>query len=200
MKQLLSSLAVFSLVAVAVPAVAQEAMPRMERAQASISEADFVARRTQALRAADANGDGQVSAEERLAQRQKMRSERMEARFTRLDTNADGQISREEFMADHAQMGHMSRTRGEGARHNARRMAGHGAHQRGEGRMQAMADRTVDIASVEQKARESFARMDANRDGQLSAEERRAARQTMRESRRGERTARQPSPSMPVSE
>lgn len=200
MKQLLSSLAVFSLVAVAVPAVAQEAMPRMERAQASISEADFVARRTQALRAADANGDGQVTAEERLAQRQKMRTERMEARFTRLDTNADGQISREEFTSGHAQMGHMSRTRGEGTRHNARRMAGHGAHHRDGGRMQAMADRTVDIASIEQKARESFARMDANRDGQVSAEERRADRQAMRESRRGERTARQPSPSMPVSE
>ena len=66
--------------------------------------------------------------------------------------------------------------------------------------MNAMAGRTVDIASVEQKARENFAKLDANRDGQVSAEERRAARQVMREARRAERIARQPSPSAPVSE
>lgn len=210
MKYLLNSLAALSLVAVAAPAVAQSAgaqnpAPRMARAQAPQSEADYVARRTQDLRAADANSDGQVTPEERRAQRQKMRAERTEARFTRLDSNADGQISREEFAAGNSRMGRMAHARGEGM------------HPRGEGHMRtrtnmrqnmrqnmgthhAMAEQTISIANAEQKARESFVRLDANRDGQVTAEERRAARQASHQARRAERNARQPSPSAPVSE
>ncbi len=208
MKHLLNSLAVVAVMAVATPVIAQQAAPAAARAPqartaAPVSEADFVARRMQGLRAADANNDGQVTPEERRAHHDKMRAERTEARFTRLDSNADGQISREEFAAGHTRMEHMQRGEGAhrmGAHAGRDRVAGHrGTGHQHMARMN-MNDRTIDLATAEQKARENFAALDANRDGQVTREERRAAHQAMREMRRGERAARQPSPSAPVSE
>jgi len=182
MKHLIKALAGVALVAVATPAMAQETAPRAQRAQAPASEAQFVERRMQALRAADTNNDGQVSAEERRAYAQSRQAERLEARFARLDTNGDGQISREEFAAGDHQKSRMQHTR----------RAGRG----GEARV-------VVLAEAEQKARADFARLDANNDGQVTAQERRAAFETAREARREQRQmrrARQASPSAAVSE
>uniref|UniRef100_UPI00403DAEB4 hypothetical protein n=1 Tax=Brevundimonas sp. LF-1 TaxID=3126100 RepID=UPI00403DAEB4 len=78
-----------------------------------ISQADFVQRRVERLRAADANGDGQVTAEEMRAHAQARRAERRAAQFDRLDADKDGSISRAEFVAPGPQ------ARGEG------RMASH---------------------------------------------------------------------------
>ncbi|WP_278070435.1 EF-hand domain-containing protein [Brevundimonas sanguinis] len=171
-----------------------------------ISQADFVQRRVERLRAADANGDGQVTAEEMRGHAQARRAERRAAQFDRLDADKDGSISRAEFVAPGPQ------ARGEG------RMASHargGMKQRRIGGRAARggADRfPIVIAEAERKATESFARMDANRDGMLSVEERRAAMQAgraqmrqKREMRRMQRpSAERPqgtaSPSAPVSE
>ncbi|MDP3417424.1 hypothetical protein, partial [Falsiroseomonas sp.] len=64
-----------------------------------LSRAEFVAQRVQRLTAADANGDGIVTAEEMRAAVQARRAAGAAARFDRLDANDDGVISRSEFDA-----------------------------------------------------------------------------------------------------
>jgi Ca2+-binding EF-hand superfamily protein len=64
------------------------------------------------------------------------------------------------------------------------------AQDRPAGRLDANADRQVSLAEMQAAAAERFARSDINRDGQLTAEERRAARQTVRAERQGGRAER----------
>lgn len=184
MKHLLNGLAIVTLMAVAAPVVAQEAAaraPRAERAMATVTEAQFIERQMAGLRAADTNGDGQVTAQERRAHAQARRAEQLSARFARLDANGDGQISREEFTTG-----------------NDRRAPEHMGHRRA-----GAENRTVDLAAREQRVREQFARLDADRDGQVTAQERRAAAEASRKARgeqRRMRNERQASPSPAVSE
>lgn len=164
-------------------AVAQTAAPAA-MAQ-PVTQADFVAHRVARLRAADANNDGTVTAEEMRAAGQARRAERRAAMFERLDANKDGSISRAEFDApradgqragrgEHAGRGHRG-----GMHRGAERMG-----RRGEGRF------PIVIAEAEQRAAEAFTRLDADRDGRLTVEERRAAMQARRAA----------SPSTPASE
>ncbi|WP_339933364.1 EF-hand domain-containing protein [uncultured Brevundimonas sp.] len=176
-------------------------------ADGRISQAEFVQQRVQRLTASDANRDGTVTVEERQAAMQAHRAERNGARFARLDSDSNGSISRSEFDGAHA-------ARGEGARDGARgdRSRGHrGGRQANRGGDMAHqggrhgADRgPVVIAEAQAKATEAFARLDANSDGYVTAEEGRAGRQQMREQRRermGERRAnRQASPAPSASE
>lgn len=213
MKTIFSAAAVSALMLTLGGAAAAQTTPETGRqarmAQSAgqpISQADFVQRRVERLRAADANGDGQVTAEEMRAHAQARRAERRAAQFDRLDADKDGSISRAEFEAPRQQ------ARGEG-----RAGAGRWGHARGgmkQGRMEGRAARDgadrfpIVIAEAERKAAEAFARMDANGDGTLSVEERRAAMQAgraeMRDARRMQRPAASSqgtaSPSAPVSE
>lgn len=188
-------------------AVAQTAAPqRPARAMAQpVSQADFVQRRVERLRAADADRDGTVTAEEMRAAGQAKRAERRTAMFDRLDANKDGAISRAEFEAPRADGQRAGRgERGPRAEHAGRGHRGgmHRGGQRmgrnGEGRF------PIVIAEAEQKATEAFARLDANRDGTLTGEERRAGMQArraeMREKRQEQRVAPAASPSTPASE
>lgn len=195
------ALAVGGTVLAQTPAVA----PHRARMAEPVSQADFVQRRVERLRAADANGDGQVTAEEiraraqaRRAERGAKQAERRAALFERLDANKDGSLSRAEFEASPARGDHAGRmTRGH------RGMGGRGMAQRAENRF------PIVIADAERKAGGAFTRMDANGDGALSVEERRAAMQANRvamrlkhEQRRMERRSGTPaaSPSTPASE
>lgn len=184
-------------------AVAQQAPAESPAASADadrdgrITQAEFVQARVQRLTAMDANNDGSVTAEERAAAKQAKRAERMAARFDRLDTDGNGSISRAEFDArpDRAGRGPRAGKVGQGPR--AERMAA---------RRQARGP--VVIAEAQAKASEAFARLDANNDGAVTVEERRAACQQMRQTRqerRAERVARRatqtpPSPPAPASE
>jgi hypothetical protein len=131
---------------------------------------------------------------------QAKRAERRTAMFDRLDANKDGAISRAEFEAPRA-----DGQRGQRAEHAGRGHRGgmHGGGQRmgrnGEGRF------PIVIAEAEQKATEAFTRLDANRDGTLTGEERRAGMQARRAEMREKRQERRQaapaaSPSTPASE
>ncbi|WP_417231553.1 EF-hand domain-containing protein [Brevundimonas sp.] len=176
-------------------------------ADGRISQAEFVQQRVQRLTASDTNRDGTVTVEERQVAMQARRAERMNARFGRLDADSNGSISRSEFDAAHA-------ARGDGARHGARgdRSRGHrgGQHANRAGDMAQRGGRhgaergPVVIADAQARAAETFARLDTDNDGYLSADERRAGRQHMREQRRERMMerhgARQASPAPSASE
>lgn len=188
--QLLGGLAALALLAAGGVAVAQQATNRPAapamRADADgdgrISQAEFVGRRLDRLRAADANGDGSVSPEERQAMRQAHRAARADARFDRLDADKDGAVTRAEFDAAHAARGDRG-PRGMRGRH------GDGAH------AGMRAATPVAIAGIEARAAETFARLDADRDGYLTVDERRAGR---RQGMRGHRGHMAPQASPPA--
>lgn len=135
-------------------ALAQDA-PRGARGDADgdgrVSRAEFVDARIARLTAVDANRDGSVSAEEMRSGVDTRRNQRASGAFERLDANGDGSLSRDEFMA-------RPMSRAEGGRRGGR------AGQRG----------PVSIDQARTRSTEAFARMDANNDGYLTQDERRA--------------------------
>ncbi|MBX9460398.1 MAG: EF-hand domain-containing protein [Brevundimonas sp.] len=185
-------------------AVAQQAPDRPQagalRADADgdrrLSRAEFVEARVQRLAAADADRDGSVTREEMRAVRQARIAARADARFDRLDADDDGVISKAEFGA---------RRQG---RAEARADRGPRRAHRGPARAGRMAGRgPVVIAEARARAEAGFARMDVDRDGYVTAAERRTARAAMREQRRERmverrmaRRAQQASPPAPASE
>ena len=162
-----------------------------------LSQAEFVGQRLQRLSAADANRDGTVTAEEMRAAALARRAGRADAHFDRLDADDDGAVSRAEFDAAREARGE----RGQG------KMRGHRGAGRGHGpaRMGGMEARgPIVIADVQARTEQAFARLDADRDGFITAAEHQAGRQAMREQRHERRAAhragRQASPQAPASE
>lgn len=179
-KLLIGGLTAMALVVTGGFAAAQQRPAR----QAEISRADFVDRQVQRLSAADANGDGQISAQERTAGRQAKRAERMSDAFDRLDANRDGVLSREEFQARPMRAGRGGAARPGQAERTARRIE----------------RPAVSVADAQARAEQAFDRLDADRNGVLTAQERRAGRQQMRETRRERVMQRQASPGAAASE
>lgn len=161
------------------PVLAQSAPAPMthQMAAKSMTRAEVVQKVQQHFQRIDGDRDGFVTQAEldsaMQARKQKM-GERMAARgakmFDRLDSNKDGAISRAEFDAAHAKRG------GWRGGHRAK-LGGMG------GRMLMMADADKDgrvsLAEATAAATARFDRADTNRDGTLTPEERRAARQSM---------------------
>ena len=156
-----------------------------------ISQAEFVDGRLARLTAADANGDGSVTPEEMRTALQARRAERAEKRFAKLDADGNGAITRAEFDAARSERGpRRDRAHGDG-RHHVMRVAHRGQRaERG----------PVVIADMRTKLTERFARLDANSDGFVAADEQRAARQAHREQRREARRMREPASPAPASE
>ena len=146
---------------------------------------DRAARRFQRL---DANHDGKIDQTDRAERR----AGRLQMRFDRLDADRNGALSRNEFAARPA-LG-QGRERLEGRRGPGMRrfgMRGQGPRMGrgpgfGDGRM-ADLDRNGVVTQAEftASAVQRFERMDANRDGQVTPEERRSARAQMRGNRPG---------------
>jgi EF hand len=151
-----------------------------------ITRADFVDARIARLTALDTNRDGVVSPEERAAAMQARRAERANDRFAKLDANSDGSISRAEFDAGHAARPDRG-PRAERAGHRQGLRGGAERAMRGPGRERG----PVVIAEASAKLGERFDKMDADRDGVISADERRAAMSAQREHRQDRRAARQ---------
>ena len=130
----------------------------------------------------DVNKDGRIDQSDRTAHEIAMRNEH----FTKLDTNKDGSISRAEFDAAHSG-GH-----GLGGKGMGGAMMGGGSHGKGHSggmKMMQMADADNDKAISREEFiaahLKHFEMSDANKDGKVTPEERRAARAKMREQMRG---------------
>lgn len=197
------ALAALTLAAAAGVALAQQSpasAPRAMRADVDgdsrISQAEFVARRVQRLTSADANRDGSVTPDEMRAAAQARMAQRADTRFARLDVDSDGSISRAEFDGQRAAR---MQARPQGAARSAR------MNQRGQ---RAEARGPVSIAEAQAKTERAFTRLDADKDGFITAAERQLGRQAMREQRRERMTERraarqaqrQASPGTPASE
>jgi Ca2+-binding EF-hand superfamily protein len=133
-------------------------------------------RAAEAFARMDVNGDGVIDQADREARRQQM--------FDRLDANRDGSISREEFAAQRERRGEARAESGTG---KERGFARRGMRGPGGMRPGAEARGPINQEQFVASALERFDRIDANNDGTISAEERRAAREQMRTMRRDRR-------------
>lgn len=127
----------------------------------------------------DANRDGKLDQADRAI----LRQQRLDARFTALDTDKNGQISKAEFAA-----GHQGRDGKPDGQHDG--MGRHGGpdgrgwgHRGPDGAGKDGPDKDGAITKAEFMARPlaMFDKADANKDGKVTAEEMKAARQTMRD-------------------
>jgi Ca2+-binding EF-hand superfamily protein len=187
----------------AFPAAAQPG-PDRARPAGPLTRAAVQAQVDARFAAVDADRDGFVTqaeararAEAGRAERQARRGERRAALFDRLDANRDGSISRAEFDARRpAARGEREGQREAGADRRAHRFAQRAdrrAHRgalmarfgaRAFAAMDADHDGRVSRAEASARALAMFDRADANRDGTVTIEERRAAREAFR-GRRG---------------
>lgn len=174
-------LAAVAAAVIAIPAIAQVAA-KPDR-DAPVTRTDVESRVRSHFEKLDANKDGFVTKEEGQAVRAERRSEHRDAMFARLDADKDGAISRAEFDAPRAQRGEGGKDRAEHrGRHGPRGLAMHRFHRGGGlfGHADADKDGKVSLAEATAPALQRFDRVDANKDGTITPEERKAARDAMR--------------------
>lgn len=143
--------------------------PEASRMARDVTRQEMINRVDEAFNRLDANRDGRVTPDERRAAAEQRRAAMVDRAFDRLDADNNGSISREELREG----------RGSGRR---MRMAGPGGPPPGlRGPRGGMGAREVTREQMRERALARFDRMDANRDGTLTAEERRQAFQQRRE-------------------
>ncbi len=174
---------------VSVPVLAQQgwmAQPQT-RAQAEAKVKEHFAK-------LDLNKDGTVTPEEAQSARMENRKEMRDKHFDAMDTNKDGSLSREEFNAAHSGMGGMKGGEHTGMRHGKRGDGAgkgkRGGMRQGDGgaflmRADTNKDGKVTLPEMTSSVLARFDAADANKDGTVSPEERRAARMKMRADRKG---------------
>lgn len=139
--------------------------PRLAR---DVTRQEVINRVDETFARLDANRDGRVTPEERRAAAEQRRAAMVDRVFDRLDADDNGSISREELRD--------GRRRGPG-RGRGMRMTGPG----GPGGPRGMGPREVTREEMRERALARFDRMDANRDGTVTADERRQAFESRRE-------------------
>lgn len=183
----------------AVPAIAQQGAAKADP-NATWTRAEAQTQATEVFAKMDVNKDGKIDA----ADRTQMRAQREQARFTALDANKDGQISQAEWnqasanreakaQERRAQMTAKRATAGQDeAKPKARgeRRGKRAGFHHGMGRMGGRdGAQSVTQAEFVAKALERFDRLDADKDGNVTAAERQAFRETQRAERAAKRSA-----------
>jgi Ca2+-binding EF-hand superfamily protein len=160
-----------ALLAVSGAAVAQHAGPHRGERGADLSREQMIERVNRHFDRLDLDNDGRVTPEEMRQARQQMRGERQQRMQERL-----AQMTPEQRARIEERRAQWRERRGErsGERRGMRRG---GAHMFGE-------QGFITREQMQQRALQRFDRMDLNRDGTVTAEERRQAWQQMREQRR----------------
>lgn len=176
----LTILAGSALLAVAGAAIAQPAPgPRGDR-DADVTRQQVIERIDERFARLDLDRDGRVTPDEARQAHEQRRGERAGRLFERLDANRDGSVSRAEFDQARAQRAERRAERGE--RRGMRMMRGH--HRRGMRGMRMFGEQGfVTAEQMRERALARFDRADANRDGTLTAAERRQAHEQRRERR-----------------
>nr|WP_243853671.1 hypothetical protein [Sphingopyxis panaciterrae] len=151
-----------------------------------LTRAEAQAHATQKFARMDANKDGKIDATDRAARHAEMQAKR----FVALDANKDGSVSKAEWdqhgadraakRADRKEKRVAAGEAGDGKRDGMRGHHGkRGGHGMRGGWMKADAngDKAITQAEFETAALARFDRLDANKDGQVTAEERQAQRE-----------------------
>jgi len=166
--------------AVAAPTIAQDRAPEHNGPRAELTRAAVQERTQKAFARMDANGDGKVDTADREARRKAM--------FDRVDADNNGQLSFAEFSAHHGdrQQGERAERAGKrGERMSHRGHRGPGMAMRGAGGMGRGADGNNDgaitLAELETAALARFDSVDADKNGVVTAAERKAQRDAMRQ-------------------
>lgn len=161
--------------------------------KATVTRAEAEAKATQLFVHMDANKDGKLDAADRAAQRTEMRAKL----FDGLDANKDGSISKAEWDQHSADRAAKRAERGEkradasaNAGEGKRGMRGHhgkrgGHHGMMLGKADTDGDKAISQAEFQTAALARFDATDANKDGQVTAEERQAQRSAWRAKRGG---------------
>jgi Ca2+-binding EF-hand superfamily protein len=150
----------------------------------NISKAELTAALDARFARLDVDHDGQITRKDRDARRQ----QRLDERFAAMDTDRNGQISKAEFTAaQQARAAKWAEKRADAAGPEGRRWGKGPAGGPGRGMMgrpgalrNAGPDAVVTKAQFMARPLAMFDRADANRDGVVTADEMKAARQAMR--------------------
>lgn len=168
-----------AIIAMAGVAIAQQPMAARPDHNADMTRQQVIDRTDARFQTLDANSDGRFTPEESRAEREARRAQRIDRMFERLDANRDGSITRAEM----AEARPMRRGR-MGARMPGPRRGGVGA---------GMANRRfgeqgfITRDQMRERALARFDRIDADRNGTVTAAERQAAREARRDQRRERR-------------
>ncbi len=178
---------------IAVPVLAAPGGKGDTDGNGTVSRAEAQAHATQMFARMDANKDGKIDPSDRGAQQ----AERQAKMFAAIDADGNGSISKAEWDqhgADRATKRAERRAKstdagaaGEGKRHGMRGPGKRGGHHGMRGGMMAKADtngdKAISQAEFQTAALARFDASDANKDGQVTAEERQAQRGAWRAKR-----------------
>jgi len=160
-----------------------------------VSKAELTAALDARFAKLDANRDGKLTKEDREIGRQA----RLDQRFAALDSDHNGQISKAEFAAGHQARFDRRDGEGRGGREGGHRFGGRGGHHGFGGGMgfhgrggpggEAMKDGVLTRAEFMARPLAMFDKADSNKDGFVTADEMKAARQAMRDAWQARRGA-----------
>ena len=169
-------------------------------ANGTLTRAEAQAHATEMFARMDVNKDGKLDASDRSAKRADMQAKM----FERLDANKDGNISKAEWDQHSADRVAKRAEKRADAGDGKRGMRGHHGKRGGHGMMMARADtdgdKVISQAEFQTAALARFDAADANRDGQVTAEERAAQRQAWKAKAGEWRAKRVAAPTAPASE